>query len=109
MTTSRKDTIRIQDFLDFGHIKGAVNIASEHFDERGADAVDQVLKHVSEATEYIVVHCMKSQVRGPRIAHVLHDALRKRGVTRPTVRLLHRGFFHFLASQRDRPDLFECA
>eukprot|EP00603_Paraphysomonas_imperforata_P015956 CAMPEP_0114484432 /NCGR_PEP_ID=MMETSP0104-20121206/19412_1 /TAXON_ID=37642 ORGANISM="Paraphysomonas imperforata, Strain PA2" /NCGR_SAMPLE_ID=MMETSP0104 /ASSEMBLY_ACC=CAM_ASM_000202 /LENGTH=141 /DNA_ID=CAMNT_0001660483 /DNA_START=1 /DNA_END=426 /DNA_ORIENTATION=+ len=55
--------VRTDDFAG-GHISGALNIPVDEFE--CDDTIDEILStHITEKKEYIVFHCMFSQMRGP--------------------------------------------
>mmetsp|Transcript_13861 Transcript_13861/g.24286 ORF Transcript_13861/g.24286 Transcript_13861/m.24286 type:complete len:145 (-) Transcript_13861:456-890(-) len=55
-----------------GHVSGAVNVASAEFTQPGAAEAFQEKHLKPEAgVQRVVVHCMLSQIRGPRCANHL--------------------------------------
>ena len=57
--------VRDEDFYG-GHIKGSLNIPAGEFNEDAG--VDNAIDQLPKAVNTCVVHCMLSQVRGPRSA-----------------------------------------
>lgn len=55
----------VQDYFD-GHIKGSKQVPSEKFSNEAE--IDRVIKGLPSGTEVVVVHCMLSQIRGPKCA-----------------------------------------
>ncbi|GAA6007632.1 hypothetical protein JCM10207_006417 [Rhodosporidiobolus poonsookiae] len=97
--------VRSSDFPG-GNLPGAVNITTKEFrNEESLDRLIQrhILPHPSLRT--IVVHCMRSQTRGPYAAYLL-----SRAPSLPKnvdVVILEGGFQGWLARFRGRGELFE--
>ncbi|KAF5830387.1 rhodanese domain phosphatase [Dunaliella salina] len=98
-----------EDDYDGGCIRGAIHKphAENFYDE---SAVNKIIdEHLNgPSTERVVVHCMLSQVRGPRSAKALASALEKRGrAGQPAVLVLSGGWESFSAVYRSEPDLIQ--
>jgi len=63
---------------------------------------------VAAKVQLLVVHCMFSQTRGPKVAAAMMDVLGKKRLNAPQVRVLQGGFKGFRASLGDtRPELLQ--
>lgn len=94
----------LQDFGDGGSIVGAANITSDNF--RRPEGLDAIIEaHCGPSVQNVVIHCALSQVRGPRAANSLADALLAHGRTLPSIRVLQGGFIHFAKQFHDNPSL----
>ena len=95
--------VRDDDFQG-GNIRGARNICSDDIFGDPAAVAEQLGQF-----SVVVVHCMLSQVRGPKSARVLSEAFGEmKSRPRPEVLVLEGGFSSFFSQfVRKRPDLFE--
>lgn len=86
--------VRDTDFDVGGHIIGAVNIASNRFDED--EEVDQIIEILYEYDK-LVFHCMYSQQRGPRCAQKFRMRLEQKTniSSLPDIFILEGGFKGF--------------
>ena len=84
----------LQDF-EGGHIKGAINVESSRFYDD--EALDELIAGPCRQVDKVVVHCMMSQVRGPKSARLLAARLEDHegAARRPTVLVLRGGFQRF--------------
>ena len=82
----------LQDFYG-GHIKGAIHWESDRFCS-DADIDDLIDSHLQSKSR-VVLHCMMSQIRGPRCAHRLSSRLLDRGTLQPNVLVMSGGFQRF--------------
>jgi hypothetical protein len=56
----------------------------------------------------VVIHCMMSQVRGPKSARLLATRLEEHeGIAKPVILVLRGGFQRWASIYRDDPDLVE--
>ena len=96
--------MRLQDFNEGGHIISAYNIPLDNFSDPGI--LHRIVERVSSNhVKKIVVHCMMSQVRGPKAARILAKALHDEGHTLPEVFVLRRGFSMFASLFKGDPEL----
>eukprot|EP00803_Ostreobium_quekettii_P007139 evm.model.scf_1866.4 EVM.evm.TU.scf_1866.4 scf_1866:25197-26091(-) len=97
--------VRDDDFVG-GHIKGCVNLTSDHFDDDAE--VDAIIKEHCVNKDRVVVHCMMSQRRGPACAARLADRVLASDLDpKPTVFVLTSGFQKFGQLYSHDPDLCE--
>jgi Cdc25 family phosphatase len=104
---------RDEDFKG-GHIKGCTHVSSESLED---DAVLYDLAISTRSCKHVVVHCMKSQERGPmtafrlinRLAIILEEQQGDNSNTnKPAVVVLRGGYEEFVRSCGDsHPALFE--
>ncbi|GAA5990969.1 hypothetical protein JCM5350_001831 [Sporobolomyces pararoseus] len=100
--------VRSSDFVG-GNIPNALNLTTDKFSD--SSKIERVIeKYVSpkvekEGLKLIIVHCMRSQTRGPYVAHLLSQspALPK-GVQ---VRILKGGFQGWYRLYKGRKEMFE--
>lgn len=87
--------VRGEDFAE-GHIRGAVQWELERFTDDAQ--VDQLIQEHLLGKSQVIVHCAKSQVRGPRaagrIAERLQQLASEKGLT-PEVLVMEGGFDAF--------------
>jgi len=81
-----------QDFPG-GHIRGALNVPSHSLTEKGV--LDGLIDGALANKSRVIVHCMLSQVRGPRAAAQLAARLSERGCTQPAVLVMEGGWSKF--------------
>lgn len=96
--------VDVRDATEFagGHIKGAVNVPSTVFETAGNAELDDIIKARLADAQEVVVHCQRSQVRGPTAAAALEARLKELGLSGepgaggPKVTVLQGGAGHFL-------------
>ncbi|GAA5861519.1 hypothetical protein JCM8547_008058 [Rhodosporidiobolus lusitaniae] len=97
--------VRSSDFAG-GNLPGALNITTKEFrDERALCAL--ISKHISSrpSLRRVILHCMRSQTRGPYAAYLL-----SRAATLPRnveVKILEGGFSGWYRRYKGRKELFE--
>lgn len=108
--------VRDDDYIG-GNIKNAVNIPSHRFNYRLQHIVDDYIVNSNiQPFDYIVLHCMKSQVRGPKaarqlVAHInmLIDTnkidINNSSNKLPTIAVLHEGAESFIRYIATHPDI----
>lgn len=107
--------VRDDDYIG-GNIKGAINVPSYTFNNRVQHIVEQyIVNNNMPPPDYIVLHCMKSQVRGPSAARqlVAHINMliesKKINVNNnnklPNVAVLHKGAEAWIAYVAKHPDI----
>mmetsp|Transcript_29963 Transcript_29963/g.54821 ORF Transcript_29963/g.54821 Transcript_29963/m.54821 type:complete len:126 (-) Transcript_29963:155-532(-) len=109
LRSNEKNNVTVVDVRDDdfegGHIKGAVNIPSLQFNNE--PYMEPVVQNLQKSS-LVVVHCMFSQVRGPKCARILNERLKRLFTSSaPEVCVLRGGFANFSALYSLEADLIE--
>jgi rhodanese-related sulfurtransferase len=96
--------VRDEDYVEGGHIRGAVNVPSSSFNEA---EMDRLISSALDGKEKVVVHCMFSQQRGPRSAVKLAQRLQEVHRRDISVLVLRGGYRRFCAIYGSDPALCE--
>ncbi|GAA5966423.1 hypothetical protein JCM3765_007565 [Sporobolomyces pararoseus] len=97
--------VRSSDFVG-GNIPNALNLTTDKFSN--PSKIEKVIeRYISprEGLKLIIVHCMRSQTRGPYVAHLLSQSPRlPKGVE---VKILKGGFQSWYRIYKGRKEMFE--
>ncbi|GAA5944123.1 uncharacterized protein JCM15063_005324 [Sporobolomyces koalae] len=98
--------VRSSDFAG-GNLPGAINLTTDQFSSSAkvARVIEQYLEPRTPKLETVIVHCMRSQTRGPYVAHILAQSSKlPRNVE---VKILRGGFQGWYRTYKGRKELFE--
>ncbi|GAA5884980.1 hypothetical protein JCM16303_006502 [Sporobolomyces ruberrimus] len=111
-TPSKRSTfliidVRSSDFVG-GNIPGALNLTTDKFSspmKLERTIAQHIVPKVSEGLSLIIVHCMRSQTRGPYVSHSLNSSPSlPQGVQ---VKILKGGYQAWYRTYKGRKELFE--